>query len=121
MTPERLWAEWLDSVESAARRVEQQALVQDVPQHPVAAMPALPAPALPASALPASALPMPTVPWPASLEPRRREVLATLAAATATVERRRDETAAALNRLAHAPSRRVAPGYADGVALDVLG
>ena len=116
MTPERLWAEWLDSVESAARRVEQQALVQDVPQHPGAAMPALPAPALPASALP-----MPTVPWPASLEPRRREVLATLAAATATVERRRDETAAALNRLAHAPSRRVAPGYADGVALDVLG
>ena len=64
---------------------------------------------------------MPTVPWPTSLEPRRREVLATLADATRTVERRRDETAAALNRLAHAPSRRVAAGYADGVALDVLG
>ena len=111
MTPERLWAEWLDSVESAARRVAQQALVQDVPQTPGVATPALPTPALP----------MPAVPWPASLEPRRREVLATLAAATATVERRRDETAAALNRLAHAPSRRVASGYADGVALDVLG
>ena len=116
MTPERLWAEWLDAVESAARRVEQQALVQDVPQHPGRRRPASRRPRLPTPALP-----MPTVPWPASLEPRRREVLATLAAATATVERRRDETAAALNRLAHAPSRRVASGYADGVALDVLG
>jgi hypothetical protein len=121
MTPERLWAEWLDSVESAARRVEQQALVQDVPQTPEVAASGLPAPGLPTPAFPASALPMPAAPWPASLEPRRREVLATLAAATRTVERRRNETAAALNRLAHAPSRRVASGYTDGVALDVLG
>ena len=111
MSPERVWAEWLDSVESAARRVEQQALAGDVPQQAGVAAPSLEMPALP----------MPTVPWPPSLESRRREVLTTLAAATRTVERRRNETAAALNRLAHAPSRRVAPGYADGVALDVVG
>ena len=109
MTPERVWAEWLDAVESAARSVEQQALVRDVPQQP----------ALPVQAMPA--LPMPGTPWPPSLEARRREVLGTLAAVTETVERRRDETAVALNRLAHAPSRPVASGYADGVALDVVG
>jgi hypothetical protein len=66
-------------------------------------------------------IPMPTAPWPPSLEPRRREVMAALAAATATVERCRDETTATLNRLAHAPSRRVTSGYADGAALDVVG
>jgi hypothetical protein len=114
VSPERVWAEWLDAVESAARGVEQQALVRNAPQQQAAAMPA-------ASTLEMPALPMPTVPWPPSLESRRREVLATLAAATRTVERRRNETAAALNRLAHAPSRRVASGYADGVALDVVG
>jgi hypothetical protein len=105
-TTERAWAEWLDAVEAAARSVEQQALVRDVPQQLVEAMPTLP---------------MPATPWPASLEARRREVLATLAAATATVERRRDETGAALRRLAHQPSRPVAAGYADGASLDVLG
>jgi hypothetical protein len=109
MSSERVWAEWLDAVESAARSVEQQAIARDVPQQPALPMPAMPA------------LPMPGAPWPRSLEARRREVLATLAAATETVERRRDETAAALRRLAHAPSRPVTAGYADGVALDVVG
>ena len=66
-------------------------------------------------------LPMPPTPWPPSLEARRREVLATLAAATESVERRRDETAAALSRLAHPASRRVTSAYADGAALDVVG
>ena len=105
MSTERVWAEWLDAVESAARSVEQQALLRDVPQQLVEAMPALP---------------MPAAPWPASLEPRRREVLAALSAATATVERRRDETAAALSRLAHPPTRPARTGYTDGASLDVL-
>jgi hypothetical protein len=106
MTAERAWAEWLDAVETAARSVEQQALVRDVPQQLVEALPTLP---------------MPATPWPASLEARRREVLATLAAATETVERRRDETGATLSRLAHAPTRTARTSYTDGAALDVLG
>jgi hypothetical protein len=108
--PERVWAEWLDAVESAARSVEQQALVREVPQQALST---------PMDAMPG--LPMPRVPWPASLEPRRREVLATLAAVTKTVERCRDETGAALSRLGHAPARPARAGYADGAAVDVLG
>jgi hypothetical protein len=116
MSAERAWAEWLDAVESAAHVVEQQALVRDLPQQPASSMPGEAMPTLPMSTLP-----MPTAPWPASLEARRREVLATLAAATETVERCRTETAAALNRLAHAPARLARSGYADGAAVDVLG
>ena len=106
MSTERVWADWLDAVESAARSVEQQALLRDVPQQHALGMPDLP---------------MPRTPWPPSLEARRREVLASLAAATGTLERRRDETAAALSRLAHPASRRVTSAYADGAALDVVG
>jgi hypothetical protein len=106
MSPERAWSEWLDAVESAARTVEQQALAREVPQQPAGAM---------------STVAMPGAPWPPSLEARRREVLATLAAATETVERCRDETGAALKRLAHAPARPAPTGYADGTAVDVLG
>jgi hypothetical protein len=102
MSPERAWTQWLDAVESAARSLEQQALDGEVRQD-------------------APALPMPRVPWPASLEARRREVLATLAAATQTLERCRDETAASLSRLAHAPARPARRGYTDGAAVDVLG
>ena len=109
MSLERAWAEWLDAVESAARSVEQQALVGDAPQQPAPAVAAMPA------------LPMPAAPWQPALEARRLEVLATLAAATRTVERRRDETAATLARLGRVPSRPVTAGYADGAALDVLG
>ena len=106
MSHERMWAEWLDAVESAARSVEQQALLRDVPQQHALGMPDLP---------------MPPTPWPPSLEARRRDVLATLAAATESVERRRDETAATLSRLAHAPARPARTGYTDGAAVDVLG
>ena len=101
MSPERVWSQWLDDVEAAARAVERQALDRDVPA--------------------LQALPMPQLPWPASLEARRREVLATLAAATSTVERCRDETGAELGRLAHAPVRPAAASYADGGTLDILG
>jgi hypothetical protein len=101
VSPERVWSQWLDDVEASARAVEQQALDRDLP----ALQP----------------LPMPQLPWPASLEARRREVLATLTAATTTVERCRDETGTELGRLAHAPARPAAYGYADGGTLDVLG
>ena len=112
MSAERVWAQWLDAVESAARRVEQQALVREVPQQDP----------LSTSAVATVPLPMPRAPWPPSLEARRREVLATLAAATETLEGCRDATAAALGRLAHAPVRPSArPGYTDGAAVDVLG
>ena len=112
MSHERVWAEWQDAVESAARSLEEQALVRDVPQQqPLATTPRE------ATAAP----PMPGEPWPASLERRRVEVLATLAAATATLERCRDETAATLSRLAHAPARPAPTGYTDGAAVDVLG
>jgi hypothetical protein len=105
MSAERVWTEWLDAVESAARSVEQQALAHDVGPQLALAMPPLP---------------MPRVPWPTSLDARRREVLATLAAATETLERCRDETGATLRRLAHAPVR-ARTGYTDGTAVDVLG
>jgi hypothetical protein len=111
MSPERAWTEWLDAVESAARCLEQQALVREVPQQRAPSTPEV------ATTTPA----MPAVPWPASLEARRREVLAALAAATETLERCRDETAAALRGLAHAPARAARTGYTDGTALDVLG
>jgi hypothetical protein len=101
VSPERVWSQWLDEVEAAARAVERQALERDVPE--------------------LQPLPMPAVPWPPALEPRRRQVLATLAAATATVERCRDETATELGRLAHAPARPAATGYTDGATLDVVG
>jgi hypothetical protein len=110
MTAEMAWVQWLDAVESAARtleqRAEQQAPGGDVGSEHALAMPALP---------------MPRAPWPTSLEARRREVLAALAAATETLERRRDETAAALSRLGRAPARPARTGYTDGAALDVLG
>jgi hypothetical protein len=101
VSAERVWSAWLDTVETAARAVEQQALDREAPELAV--------------------LPMPGVPWPAALEGRRREVLAALAAATATVERCRDETGAALARLAHAPTRPTVADYTEGSALDVLG
>ena len=101
MSPERVWSRWLDEVEAAARAVERQALDRGVPA--------------------LEPLPMPALPWPPSLEGRRRQVLATLAEATATVERCRDETGAELGRLAHAPARPATTGYGDGATLDVLG
>jgi hypothetical protein len=110
MTAESAWAQWLDAVESAARTLEQR-VEQQAPGREVA----------PEHALAMPALPMPQAPWPASLEARRLEVLATLAAATETAERRRDETAAALSRLGRAPARPARTGYTDGAALDVLG
>jgi hypothetical protein len=96
----QLWAAYLDAVEEAARCVERQVLGR---QQPVLTQ-----------------LPQPAAPWPAALETRRREVLAILASATATVERCRAETGAALAALARPPARPVA-GYTDGAALDVLG
>ena len=120
MNPERVWTEWLDAVQSAARCIEQQALVREVPQQHVPSTPGVATTGVATTALPMT-LPMPTVPWPASLEARRREVLATLAVATETLERCRDETATALRRLAHAPARAARTGYTDGTALDVLG
>lgn len=102
MSPEGVWSRWLDAVEAAARDVERGALVRDTPR------------------LELEPLPMPAVPWPASLERRRRQVLATLASATQTVERCRDEAGAALAGLAR-PQPRATPGYTDGASLDVVG
>ena len=104
MSPEHVWSQWLDDVEAAARAVERQALDRD----------------LPALQAPPMQQPMPRLPWPASLEARRREVLATVAAVTTTVERCRDETGAELGRLAPAPARTYG-AYSDGATLDVLG
>ena len=64
--------------------------------------------------------PMPAVVVPAGLETRRREVLDRLAAATRAAERRRDELAAELARLAP-PVTRPAASYTDGATLDVVG
>ena len=95
------WSVWLDAVEAAARRVEQQAFEHGVPQ--------------------LVPLPMPDLPWPASLEGRRREVLGVLAAATTNVERCRDEAGSALRGLPTAGPRAGGRGYTDGSTLDVLG
>lgn len=99
--PVAAWAAWLDAVESGARAAAAQAADSGEPQVTV--------------------LPMPDLPWPATLEARRREVLVTLAAATTAIERRADETAFELHRLAHPQARPAATGYADGGTLDILG
>ena len=100
----RTWQTWLDAVARAATLVERQAARTH------AAEPA-DAPAVP---------PMPQGAFPAALESRRREVLERLADATAAAERRRDELAVELARLAP-PSTRPPGSYGDGATLDVVG
>jgi hypothetical protein len=97
---EQLWAAYLDAVEDSARAVERTAPEQAVPV--------------------VTPLPPPDAPWPAALEPRRREVLATLAAAQQAVLTHRNRTAAALRAL-HRPAGIRHSGYADGEHLDVVG
>jgi hypothetical protein len=94
----QLWSAYLDAVEDAARAVEEQTQRHGAPVLPP--------------------LKRPDTPWPAALEPRRRDVLATLASVQATVEDRRDRTAAALASLPRRMGRGV--GYGDGERLDVL-
>jgi len=98
-SPEELWGAYLDALEQAARDVERQAVDSGTPT--------------------VSALSRPGAPWPAALEPRRREVLATLASAEATLRRCRDHAAAALAALPRPVRTRA--GYGDGEHLDVLG
>ncbi|MGZ4611896.1 MAG: hypothetical protein ACXV1K_01785 [Kineosporiaceae bacterium] len=100
ITAEELWGAYLDAVEQAARAVERQAVETGNPV--------------------LTPLPQPQAAWPAALEPRRREVLATLAAAEETVRRCRDDTATALAALRR-PTVRLRAGYGDGERLDVLG
>ncbi|HYJ75297.1 MAG TPA: hypothetical protein VEV65_06830 [Kineosporiaceae bacterium] len=103
LTPEEQWAAYLDAVEASARSIARQAVDRDVPEASELVPPSLPA-----------------APWPASLDDRRREVMESLAAATATVQRCRDEAARTLTALAR-PTGRHAYGYRDGGAVDVVG
>jgi len=102
-TPEEQWRAYLDAVEASARSIARQA----VDRHPPEAAELVP-PSLPAA------------PWPASLDDRRREVMESLTAATATVQHCRDEAAQALTALAR-PTGRHAYGYRDGAAVDIVG
>jgi hypothetical protein len=103
MTPEQEWAAYLDAVEASARNIARQAIDRGAPDAADLVPP-----------------PLPSVPWPASLEERRREVMAGLAAATVTVQRCRDDAARTLGALAR-PSGRHPHGYLDGGAVDVVG
>ena len=103
MTPEEQWRAYLDAVEASARAIARQAVDRRPPDAYDLVAPSLP-----------------DGPWPASLEDRRREVMESLAAATATVQRCRDDAARALGALAR-PSGRHAHGYLDGGAVDVIG
>jgi hypothetical protein len=102
-TPEELWSAHLDAVENAARSIAQQAVDRRPPEPHDLVAPSLPA-----------------VPWPASLDERRREVMAVLAAATETVQQCRDDAARDLSALAR-PGIRSPHGYLDGRSLDLFG
>jgi hypothetical protein len=102
-TAEEQWGAYLDAVEASARAIARQAVDRRPPEAGDLVPPALP-----------------TVPWPASLDARRREVMESLTAATATVQRCRDDAARTLTALAR-PTGRHARGYLDGTAVDVLG
>jgi hypothetical protein len=103
MTPEQQWSAYLDAVEASARSIARQAVDRCPPQAGDLVAPA-----------------QPTAPWPAALEPRRREVMASLASATATVQACRDEAGQTLTGLAR-PGGRALHGYTDGAAVDVVG
>ena len=103
MTAEQEWNAYLDAVEASARTIARQAVDRCPPQPGDLVAPA-----------------QPTGPWPAALEPRRREVMASLATATATVQRCRDAAAQALTALAR-PAARPPHGYTDGATVDVIG
>jgi hypothetical protein len=103
MTPEQEWSAYLDAVEASARTIARQAVDRCPPEPGDLLAPA-----------------QPGVPWPSSLEPRRREVMASLAAATATVQRCRDAAAQTLTALAR-PAVRAPHGYTDGATVDVVG
>jgi hypothetical protein len=99
---EEQWRAYLDAVEASARAIARQAVDRRTPEAAELVPPSLPA-----------------APWPASLDARRHEVMESLAAATATVQRCRDEAASTLAALAR-PTGRHAHGYLDGAAVDVL-
>jgi hypothetical protein len=101
-TPEQQWGAYLDAVEASARAIARQAVDRLAPEAADLVPPSLPA-----------------VPWPASLDARRRQVMDSLAAATATVQRCRDEAGRALAALGR-PTGRHAYGYLDGAAVDVV-
>jgi hypothetical protein len=103
MNAEQQWSAYLDAIEASARSIARQAVDRRPPEPGDLVAPA-----------------QPSVPWPAALEARRREVMASLAAATATVQRCRDEAAHTLSALAR-PGGRAAHGYSDGAAVDVVG
>jgi hypothetical protein len=100
---ERLWGAYLDAVEAAAGAIARQAVDRRPP-----------------AAEDLTSPPLPGLPWPASLERRRREVLAALSVATSTVERCRNDTARTMGSLP-SPAARSPQGYLDGGSLDVLG
>jgi hypothetical protein len=102
-TAEAQWGAYLDAVEASAHAIARQAVDRRPPEA--------------ADLVPPS---LPVAPWPASLDARRREVMDSLAAATATVQRCRDEAARTLTALAR-PTGRHAHGYLDGAAVDVVG
>jgi hypothetical protein len=103
MSPEQQWAAYLDAIEASARAIARQAVDRRPPEPGHLVPPALPA-----------------VPWPAGLEERRQEVMASLVAATATVQACRDDAAKALSGLPRPGNRRTA-GYLDGSSVDVVG
>jgi hypothetical protein len=102
-SPEEQWGAYLDAVQASALAIARQAVDGRPPEAADLIPPSLPA-----------------VPWPTSLDARRGEVMEHLAAATATVQRCRDEAGRALTALAR-PAGRHAHGYLDGGAVDVLG
>ena len=108
MTDTAPWTAYLDAVETAAHHLTRQVL--DPAADPAALVAAVPA-----------LVPQPAGPWPAALEPRRRQVLAALAEATATAQHRRDAARAQLAALGRPGPRPVAGRYTDGATLDVLG
>jgi hypothetical protein len=102
-SPEEQWGAYLDAVEASARAIARQAVDRRPPEAGDLVPPSLP-----------------VAPWPVSLDARRGEVMESLAAATETVQRCRDDAARALAALPR-PTGRHAHGYLDGGAVDVLG